>query len=452
MRIELSTISPCERELTITVPKDRVHAEFEKIWHEIRKSATLPGFRPGKAPRSILERRYGDGVAADVRSELLEAALREAIDKNGLDIVSSPDVDLDAITAKDGEDLDFKVRVEVKPDFDLPKYRDLEIAVPCTDVSEQDVEATLLDLREQRGQWAPVTSGDVKTGDLVLVSFVVRDGDRTVLENEECFVDPTTAEILDIPLPGLIEKLVGRSVGDSLLLDAAIPPGHADASIAGRTLKAEIRILEAKRMELPVLDDEFARSMDYENLEDLRDDARQRSQAARRSATETTAMKAILARILESAHFDLPPRQVARIVAEKSRTLAERLEARGVDAGAAASMVAERRLRIEAEVRNELRTWYVLERIGRKERIFALEDDVNAEIEAIARSEGRTPSAVREELEEHDALPDLRTSVQERKIRDFLYRSSRIVESKTPPDDAGGGDRSKETAHDATQA
>ena len=421
MKVAVEEIEGCKRRLAVEAPVDVVQQEWEKAYGRVQKRASLPGFRRGKLPRSLVKLHFADDVRREVAEHLIPDVYRQALTEASLDPVNEPD--LQDLKLEEGSPLSFTAVVEVKPTITLADYRGLEVQHAPAPVTDAEVAETLERMREQHAQFNSVDR-TAASGDLVVVDYsLAPDGH-----------EPTTAQGYHFlvgagsVLPEIDAGVVGLKAGDEREVSVRFADDHRMESLRGKDGTARVKVSEVKEKVLPPLDDEFAKALgEYDTLDAVRAEVRRQLEARRagesRQALEDKIVDALLAR----HDFLVPEAMVMRQVAHQVQHTREHLRRQGVDPDAVqwdyTKIVDELRPGAEKSVRRAL----LLEAIADREAVAASDADVDAEVEKFARASQRPAPAVRRMMEKSGDLDALRHGLRDRKTLDLLIEHARVT-------------------------
>jgi len=423
------------KKVTVKVPRERIDAKFDEMFGELSRSAQVPGFRIGHAPRRLIEKRFGREVGEDVRNSLVGEALGTALDRDDLTPIGEPDLDLEKIELPDEGELEFSFEVEVAPEFELPDYDGLEIERPSAAVTDEQVEETIGNLLGSRGRLVP-TEGPAEAGDVVVTDVTISgEGIDRQVDNLELRVAP--AQVEGIILEDLGTALTGAKPGETISLTAQVPEAHPEADWRGKEAKVAFRLHELKRFEAPELTEEFAAEVGFESVEELRRTVR-RSIEARSAERQQRAMRTQVEKyFLEHTSFDLPEgvvqRHAGRLAARQYLDLLYR--------GVPREQVERRRQELEAraasQAQDELKLAFILEKVADAEEVTVEDDEINARIAEMARQYDRRPERVRQEMRDDGTIEQLARSLREEKAVEKVLANARIADA-APADEAEG--------------
>src|SRR5262245_11061656 len=416
-RVTIEDLTPVRKRLRIEVPAETVQAELDQALQRVGRQARLRGFRPGKAPRAVVERVFGDEVRREVLGRLVERSFLAAVEEHGLAIVGTPDIDADTLTP--GEALRYSVSVDVRPEIVLGDLGGLAIARPSTTVGDEDVDRALETLRESVAQLRPVEDRTViEAGDVVRVDLTSRLDGGQPTRREGIFLEAGGGSF---PL-ALERQLVGRHRGASLSLRVPYPPDYSNPAIAGKPIDFEVEIKELRVKELPPLDDDFARDHGKcDSLAELRARVRTDLEREAQARAEAAVRDQVLEQLVTRHPFEVPPTLVER----RTETLLAGLDVRLAEGAererALGRLRAELRPRAERQIRAEL----VLDAVAQREGIAVADEAVNAAIDTIATRERQVPERVRALYDRPEARAALRAElVRERALARVLSWSA----------------------------
>jgi len=425
---------PCARLLKVEIGQARVHDEIEKSYGELRRTVSLKGFRPGHIPRHVLERRFGEQVTEAVRQTLVDEGLEQAIEDHTLRLAMAAQVDYEKIPLDAAQPLKFEVKVEIVPAFTLEGYQDLEVERPGVSVTDEDVTSALEGFRRRHGKFEKVEEGQVVEGDVPIChALAIQDGQEIWRESElGAFLNHET--IAGIPVPGLREAMVGAQIGETKSFKAIkLPDNFRAEQHRGKEADLEVTVDEIRRLALPEATDEWAKSLRFDDLEDLGDELRDELRRSREHEADQAVHAAVAEKLLGLTDFEVPEGLVERLVGqarERQRlALLYRGEPREEIDKQLATQDQEAR---EASVR-QCRLYFIYDRIAEQEKIFVTEDDVAQRIQAIALNYRRRPEDVASELEREGRLSALRHEMREEKVRDFLVQHAKVTQASAGP-------------------
>lgn len=430
MEYSIEPAGPCRKRVKVTVPPERVTEEYDKSYRNWAKSVPIPGFRLGKAPRKLVEKRYGEQVSLEVRQALLDAAFEEAMTKNNLTPIADPELDVEKITVTPATRLDFDFTITVKPEIELPDLKAIEVSAPPAEPTPEDLDRALDGLRRRKATLRPVDGGSIEDGDLVTLRVDGGSEGKTVFHQESMVYEVGTRWFGGLIAEGIDEELRGKSIGAKVKAKAVAPPYDAENPFAGMDIAVEAEVTEHKRPELPPVDDALAKAYDFESLDAMRDavraDVRERKARERERAIEEAAIGEILARV----SFELPEDLIRREADEMARRAGYEMQMRGASEEETARRIAEIRERRAEESAREMKAHFVIDRVAEKERILVTETEVKEAIAVLAAYNQKSPEQMVAMLREGGRIGSLRHQLRERKARARLRERVKVKDAE----------------------
>ena len=417
-----------KREISVEVPAAEVARETELQIQRYQKSARLPGFRTGHVPASIIRQRFGDGLKNDVIEALAPRHFRKEAEKQGLMPVSQPRIT--DLQMHDGEPLRFKASFEVLPEVRVEGYQELRADKPEITVTDEEVEQALTSVREQHATYSTVEGRALAEGDFAQASMDGKPKDGKDVEAagaNPVHMDDVLIEIGGKnTVPEFSQNLSGASAGQERTFDVSYPEDSSDKRLAGKTFVYTVKVNGIKQKSVPELNDDFAKELgEFTSLDQVRKQVRENMEMERRHNAEREAKDKLVAELVKRNDFEVPESLV-------DRQIDLRLE-RGLRALAAQGMKMEDLKKMDLprlragqrdQAVNDVKSSLLLERIAELEKIEVSDDEVNRELEALAKQSKQTSEAVRARLTEDGGLDRIRMRIRSEKTLDFLYHQS----------------------------
>jgi len=421
VQTHLALLEGCKHALEISIPAAEVETETGKVVSDVQKRAKLPGFRPGKAPASLIRKQF----AGDVRQRVLEALipkyLQKQVERENLNIVGRPDIT--DVHFHDGEPLRFKAEFEVAPEIELKEYKGVEVPYHDPTVTEEDVAKRLAEIQEEKAQYINIDPRPVETGDYAVVSLESIGGvEGEPIKTEEMVLEIGGTDTFE----AFTQNLTGLTPGDEKDFEVDYPEDYGSKRLAGKTVRFHATLRGIRRKELPEVNDEFAQDLgDYRNVDELREAVRKAIFAQRQHEAQSAAKNRILDQIVDAHEFPVPETFVERQIRNRVEESLRAMAAEGVD---------PRKLNIDWEkIREEQRERAVkdvkaslmLSRIAERESIGATRDEVDREVERIARQKREAFAAVQMRFEKDGTLGRIASNIQTEKTLNFLFEHAR---------------------------
>ena len=418
------TTPSTKREIEVEIPPEEVSRETEVLIQKYQKLARIPGFRRGHVPASIIRQRFSQDIQNDVIDALVPKYFRKEAERLGVVPISQPRVT--DLHANEGKSMHFKASFEVMPEIKVEGYKELRADHPEISVTNDEVEESLNNLREQKATFSPIEGRAIADGDYAQISL---DGTP---KNEESGTKPVHMDdvLVEIggktTMPEFTDNLRGASAGDERTFDVVYPDDFSDERLRGKTFSYKVKINAIKQKSLPELNDDFAKEVgEFSTLEAVRHRIREGMEHERRQTAEREAKDKLLAELIRRNEFEVPEALV-------EHQIDLRLE-RGLRALAAQGMSSEHMKKMDLprlragqrdQAVQEVKAALLLEKIAEEEKIEVGDDEINHEIEALAKQTNQAADAIRARLTRDGALDRIRNRIRNEKALDFLYRQS----------------------------
>ncbi|KAB2334117.1 trigger factor [Bacillus mesophilum] len=414
--------------LTIEVDAEKVNEGLDAAFKKVVKQINVPGFRKGKMPRGMFEKRFGvESLYQDAVDYLLPDAYANAIDETGIEPVDRPEIDVEQI--EKGKNLIFKATVTVKPEVKLGEYKGIEVEKFETEVTEEDVTAELTAMQEKQAELVVKEEGKAENGDTVVMDF-------------EGFVDGEAfeggkAENYSLELgsgqfiPGFEEQLAGAASGESKDVEVTFPEEYHAAELAGKKATFKVTVHEIKGKELPALDDEFAKDADeeVESLDALKEKIKTRLEDSKKHEAEHHVRDTVVEKAAENAEIDVPSAMVDTEVDRMLQEFEQRLQMQGMNlelyfqfSGQDESALREQ---MSEEAAKRVRVNLTVEAIAKAENIEVTEEEISAELDKMAEMYNMGVDAITQALGGN--LDALKSDLQMKKAIDLLVENSKTV-------------------------
>jgi trigger factor len=444
MEFHVETTGPCRKRVKVTIPSEMVSAEFDKSYRQWVKTVPIPGFRPGKAPRKLVEKKFGKQVADEVKQTLLDTAFEKALKENELAPIAEPELDIEQVTVEPSQAVDFDFTVTVKPEFELPDYGDIEVEAPPADPTDEEVERALRGLRKSKATLRPIKDGTIANEDVVSLKVRGLSGEKELFHHENLPYEVGSRMLADLIVDGLDEDLEGKKVDATVTAKAFAPPYAENHPLAGIELELQAEVLDHKRPELPDLDDAFAKLFDFDSKDELVDVVRKDVHNQKERQREKLIEDLALNQLVEKSDFELPQELIEREADELARRASYELQMQETPEEDIAKRVSEIRKQRATESARELKAFFVLDKIVDKERILVPESEVQEAVAQIGAYHEKTPEQMYALLRDSDRLSSLRNQLRVKKARAKLRKKVKVKGAAAPAKDA----KKKKTSKD----
>ncbi|MCK4341522.1 MAG: trigger factor [Phycisphaerae bacterium] len=440
VKAELKDAGVLRKEMHVTVPAKIIADHMEHNYSELMHDAQVPGFRKGHAPRRLIEKRFGHDVRESLTTSIVGQSFYAAAENNELEVLGDPLFRIEAdegvklvdigealqhIKLPESGDFSYVCEVELKPKFELPELKGIEIKAPEIEITDEMVDEQLLRQRTNRGRLEPVTDAAEKDDQLIVDMVLTVDGQEVKREeNVTISVRPTALE--GIPLVKLDEVLAGVKSDETRATECVIPPDFERADLRGKSGKFEFKIHEIKRL-MPEPLEAFIEAQGYDSEEEIREHFRARIEGERDSMMVRVKRGQVEGYLLKNTQLDLPQdfsaRQTERAV---SRRIVE-LQQRGVPWTDIESQIDELRTSAREQVANDLKLGFVLDKVAEELGVHVTDEEVNTEIARIAQLYNRRFDRIRDNLQSRGLLTQLVEQIRHNKCVELLLEDAKFV-------------------------
>ena len=438
--VQIEDAGPACKSMTITIPADRIKEQIEEGYGTLQNDAVLPGFRRGRAPRRLLEKRFASSVRDDVKSRLISESYSQAIKKNELDVLGDPEVDgIEDLKLPEDGDLTFTVKVEVTPDVNLPAFDSLKINKTLAQVTDEQVDEEISRARDQAGTPDTVTDGTVAEGDYAMVDVLILAGDDAG-EDAETLAHFPAAHVLvhgkdkdykghvaGIFVENLGKEMTGKAVGDKISISMTGPASHENEQIKDQPITIKLEVTTIHRIAPAPLEDLIER-MGLGGEDELKE--RVRTMLEQRAEQNQMADMYQQARdqLVDLVELDLPAgissRQTERVLQRQMMDMIYR----GTPEDEAQEKMAEHRTESEDAAQRQLKQFFILDKASKDLEVDVEEQELNGRIAMMAMQQGRRPEKLRQEMMQQGQLEQLYLQIREQKTLDKVIEQATVTE------------------------
>jgi trigger factor len=412
----------CRRELELEIPAEDVSKATERVAKEISRVARVPGFRPGKAPLSLIKRRFADDIKGEVLQSLVPERVEKAVVEEKLSPVSQPQVE--KLEFNEGQPLKFRAVFEVLPEFELGKYKGLDIEMPAMDVTDEDVTKALEETRERAAAFAPVEGRAVENGDfaqLKLVGTPEGGGEPIQADSVLCHVG---AEETMAPFN---QNLRGANVGDHKDFDVDYPADYPDQKLAGKKFHYAADVTGIKIKKLPELNDDFAKDVsDATTLDELKKKIRESLEHQRDHRQKDLQRERVIFELVKMHDFPVPESLVEHQKDVRLERVVRSLAQQGVDPRAVNLDWVTLRQRQEERAKEDVKAELIIDKIASTEQIDLTDEEMEHELEHMAGHSGESAEAIRARLTKQGALDRMKAKLRSDKTLDWLAQNANV--------------------------
>lgn len=454
---DVTDIGPLRKRLSIRVPRETIDEQQSEQLDELSREALVPGFRRGRAPRTLVVKRFGRDVDEQLKSEVLSRGYMAAVEKGDLKVIGDPELVLtgddgkesllsveeafDKLTLPAEGDMSFVCEVEIRPEFDLPELEGFELKKPVVNISDEDVQKQIDRLRGMQGTFEPV-EGKIKEDDLVIADMVLSVDDAEVKREENATFAARPQQIDGIAVEDLGKALVGKKADDKVTVEADVPDDHANKEWAGKKASFALTIADVKRLALPAIDEAFLKNVGFESEDELRDWVREDMTARLGDAIRDGLRRQVREYLLEKTEVELPEGLSSRQAGRAADMRAMELRRQGVPDAEIDKHADEIRVQARAEAVNDLKLFFIMEKLAEALDVHVGEDEINGQIALMAQRYNQRFDRMRDQLSRGDGLTSLYMQLRDERIIDQLIMKAKVVEAEGPK--SKGGEKSSD--------
>jgi trigger factor len=404
--------------LEVEIPVEEVEKARQRVAESIRQKVRLPGFRPGKAPASMIASRYESDIRQEVLDQLLPVAFRARVEKEELRVVGQPNIT--ELHFEKGEPIRFKADFEVAPEFEIGNYHGLPVKYEEPVVGDEEVANRLDDMRERKAEYVNLDPRPIEDKDHVVVLL------KSVAGLAEPIEQDSTIEVGGgDTFPSFTEALIGAQPGDTKEAEVVYPEDYGEPKLAGKTVRFSLTPKVIQKKELPALDDEFARDLgDYQTLDELRDAVRKSIFHEKQHAAQQVAKEALIDRLVEANDFPIPETYVNRQIENQLTMQLRQVTGRDVDLSKLNLDWAKVKEKQRDPALRSVKASLLLEKVSDKEGIKATRDEVDREVQRIAQQEREPIPVTRAKLDKDGTLARIASHIQTEKTLQFLFEQA----------------------------
>jgi trigger factor len=421
LTVEIIEVNSCKRNLAVEVPAEEVEQEINKIAREYASNAKVPGFRPGKVPLNVIRQRYGGDLAQDAIQKIIERCWKDTIKEHDLYPLAQPVIkDVDN---KPGNPLKFTVEFEILPALEVKDYKGVAVTLPSSEITDDNVNQAIENLREQQAQFVPVDGGEARDGmHLTLTVDAHFEGEIKPIHDDDVTLivgHPETNV-------GFTNNLRGARIGETKTFEVSYPEDHHRKRFAGKKVQYTVLVKEMKEKQLAELNDDFAKDIGSDSLDALRAKVRDELITESKQNAEKKAREALLDSIVERQTIEVPECMVQDELEIRARRVASNLAYQGININQTSfdwtKMFDEERPRAEQSVRRTI----FLDAIARQEEIKVTDEEMESELQKLAEGTNKSAAAWRAQFEKEDRIHYFEQHLRQNKALDFIYRNATI--------------------------
>jgi trigger factor len=430
MAVTIENTAPCRKKLRIEVEAQRVAGTRAEILQEFRKFAAIPGFRPGKAPEPMVEKRYAAQIEEELRKRLIPESYRETLSEQKLKVVGYPQIE--SVDYKAGSALVYTAAVDTAPEFAVPVYKGISVKKKTVAVKEEEITKTIDTLREQQAEFIAVEGRAIQTGDYAVINYTgVVDGKpisdlvpdaKELGENKDFWLLISA----DSFLPGFCDQLIGAKAGEKRQVLIEFPADFPQKAVTGKKATFLVDVVSIKEKKLPEVNDEFAKKVGLDGVDKLKDAVRKSLITEAETQQDGEVRRQIADYLLGKVEFELPE----SLVKQETRSIIYEVVRENSMRGASKEQLEEKKDEIfgfaTQSAKGRLRTSFILEAIAEVEQIKVEEAEVEERVAELAQRSRTTPEKMKAQLAEKNGFGEIEEQILVGKTLDFLVANAKI--------------------------
>ncbi|MDD4203184.1 MAG: trigger factor [Candidatus Omnitrophica bacterium] len=416
-------IKNCECDFDVKIPHKKVAETYDQVYKEIAKEAKVPGFRPGKAPMDIIQKNYAQSAKDEVVKQLVPAGYRQVIEEHKIEPISMPDIT--DLSFNEKQDLEFKGMVELKPDFKVKKYFQIQVKSAKVNVEDGEVKDMLDRYQNIHAKFEPVKDKQIiDKDDYVICDIEVFVDDRPISKKHENMWVEANKET---SLLGLGENLIGAKLNEEKQINAKLPENYPQKKFAGKESLFKILPKEIKQKQLPELNDEFAKDMGVETFEKFKSNLKEQIFQRKTQDTNIKMKNQIMDKLLSDNKFSVPASMVKRQFEVLVKHFEEDLLSKGINKEDVEDKKAGVIKQLEEEAEKKIRLYFILEQISHLEKVAVSQEEIDQRIAHIAAMSRQDINTVKNYYEKNGMVEGLTEQIREDKTLDILLEKADIV-------------------------
>ena len=430
--VTIEDAGPCKKKVIIEIPEETIKHSTNNRYEELRKEAIVPGFRKGRAPRRLIEKRFGKEATEQIKLTLLAEASEAALKDNELKTLGEPDIDYDEIKLPEEGPMKFDFEVEVRPEFDLPKLEGIPVTKTALEVTDEQIDKEIEQMLKWAGIWTPREKGAIELDDQIIADVLLKvDGveEQEKLDNTEIYVRQN-GFVGQVPVEKLDEFLVGAKTGENKQFSIDVPKTYFREQYRGKKVDIQIDIKDVKWLKPAKLDESFLERVGVDNEDELLEKTHDKLQSQLEKQIQTEMSEQIYKYLHDNTDFELP----LDVVAQQADTVLRRQYVNLLMRGMSREQVAEHMEQLKAgseeQAKQQLKTFFIMDKVADKLDIDVSEEEINGYIAELAMQRNQRPERLKEQMEHDGSLAQFRMEVRQNKCIEKLLETANITEKK----------------------
>jgi len=431
VNVSVENLAPCKKLVRVEVEAQQVDDTFATITKDFQRQASLPGFRPGKAPRDMVIRKYDKDISDEVKRKLISDSYRKALDEKKLDVVGYPDIE--EIQFGRGQTLQFAATVETAPEFELPEYKGLEVKKENRSVTDADVDKAINALREQQISFKTVER-PAQTGEIAVVNYTGTSDGKPITDIAPTAMGLTEQKNFWVEMeaksfiPGFADQLIGAKAGDKRTVNVDFPADFVTPQLQGKKGVYEVEVVEVKEKVLPTVDDAFAKSFGAEDVQKLREGVRRDLENELNYAQNRSVRNQLIGSLMSKVNFELPESAVQNETRNVVYDLVRENQKRGVPR----ELIEQEKDKIYSaaaqNAKDRVKVSFLLQKIAEKESIKVSQEEVARRVQTMAAMYQIPPEKFVKDLQKRNGFVEIYDQLANEKVLEFLQQNAKVEE------------------------
>lgn len=429
MNVTVENLAPCKKLVRVEVEAQKVDETLDTVTKQFQREANLPGFRPGKAPREMVVRKYNKDIEDEAKRKLISDAYKAALEEQKLDVLGYPDIE--EIQFGRGQPLQFAATIETSPEFELPEYKGIPVQREDRNVTDEDVANALKVLSESRANFKPVDR-PAQNGDIAVVNYTGTSEGKSIAE-----IAPTARGLTEQKgfwveigsnsfIPGFAEQLMGAKVGDKRTVNVDFPADFVTRELAGKKGVYEVEVVEVREKVLPAIDEEFAKAYGAENLEKLREGVRRDLENELNYKNNKSVRTQLVRSLLNRTNFELPETAVAHETRNVVYDIVQENTKRGISRDAIEQQKEQIYSAATQGAKERVKVAFLLQKIAEKEDIKVSQQEIAQRVGQLAATYQIPPQKFLKDLQKRNGLIEVYDQIMNEKVLDMLQQSAKV--------------------------
>jgi len=436
VNVTVEDLAPCKKLVRVEIETQKVDETFESVTREFQKEAAFPGFRPGKAPKDMVLRKYEKDIGEEVKKKLISDSYRKAVEEKKLEVLGHPDIE--EIQFGRGQSLQFAATVETAPHFQLPDYNGLPVKLEARSVTPEDVERAVETLRNGQVAFNTVDRPS-QTGDILVVNYTGTSEGKPISElapNAKGLTEQKSFWVemqKDSFLPGFGEQLLGSKAGDHRTVEVSFPSDFVTPELAGKKGVYQVEAQEVKERVLPAVDDAFAKSFGAENLEKLREGVRRDLENELKYSQDKNIRTQLVRALLDRVEFELPESAVAQETRNVVFDIVRDNQKRGISREVIEKQKNEIYNVATRGAKERVKVAFLLQKIAEKEDVKVSQDEILRRIQSLAAAYQISTDKFLKDLQKRNGVMQIYDELMNEKVLDLLQKKAAIEQVAPSP-------------------